>query len=128
MSYNLLTDRQKKSVDSFLEEIVAHGAESASISQLSIELQPESRPGRGHNAVITFVDPDVVAQTFMDVYGNGDGGAFGRVQWECYAEEQCEVCEPPCPECGVGMGEILADDGWHKVCCEPDCPESIENP
>lgn len=126
--YAKLTDRQKKRVESFLQEIEVHGAESPTLSHLSFQLHDEARPGRGHDALVTYADSDVVAQMFMDVYGNGGGGAFGHVTWDCYEEEQCEVCVPPCPECGVGMDEILADDGWQKVCCEPGCPESIENP
>ena len=53
----------------------------------------ETRPGRGHDLDLLFLDGESIVQITMDPYGNG-AMSIGRTEWtHNSADDQCE-CKP----------------------------------
>jgi hypothetical protein len=65
-------------------------------TDLIIHYEPESRPGRGHDIVVAYINGDNVISDRIDVYGHGNP-YIGRVEWihegsEC-ENEDCTPCQ-----------------------------------
>lgn len=94
LTETLINDKQRTAIDEFLADAVRHGATDGQIRHgLYIEAKPETRPGRGHDIRVAYIDESIVAVQYIDVYGNtGDTAAFGTVDWVCAPEDWCDDC------------------------------------
>ena len=88
-----LTVQQIQALEELLAEAQAHGVDIVDTRYFSIRYDDESRPGRGHNISVSYIDGDHAVAASIDVYGNGDGAWFMEVDPICIPEEgRCEKC------------------------------------
>lgn len=60
-----------------------------------VDYWPETRPGRGHDIEAVYLDGEVFAHLYMDVYGNGSlsVGTTNTVHGSSWDECPCKYCE-----------------------------------
>lgn len=88
-----LTDRQEAALDRLVAFARRHDVDIRDRHWLSIAFEPESRPGRGHDIVVSYADSDHVISARIDVYGHGTT-SLGAVEWmhDGSEEHTCTIC------------------------------------
>lgn len=90
------TIKQDEALVRLLDFARSHDVEVDRVTDFNITYEPESRPGRGHDIQVHYVDGDHAVYSRIDVYGNGSGGQIARLDWihdgTDDAADDCEFC------------------------------------
>lgn len=96
MSRPSLTARQAAAWPDAIDRLRVHGFTiPADIASWSVDYADETRPGRGHSINAIFLDGEVFAQVWMDVYGypNVSIAALDWIHADSNEDCDCDPCE-----------------------------------